>query len=126
MTSSRRICLRAVEWRMEQATAETRREMRRGLHSLELISGSAVLIGVLLTCEWIFGSHHAFVGEKSAIMQAYVFSLARSLLPMLAGMGIATVSEWIRAWAESRIEDITVEMKNGSSEVMSYLCRLES
>jgi biopolymer transport protein ExbB/TolQ len=119
-----RLAIRCAEWKMHQAMQVEHRRLGRGLWSLATISSTAFLIAMIETVWRILGSFGPIVGEKSALLQYLVFSIANALVPMLAGLALATA-----AWCAFRIintkrDNLNGEMQIAISETLQVLAVL--
>jgi biopolymer transport protein ExbB/TolQ len=111
----------AVERRMQRAAAEVDLAMERGLTGLASIAATAPFVGLFGTC---VGMINAFIGgstEKRTFLAALTKMLSESLVPTALSLLVAIPSWWAHQYFTTRMESFKVEMKNGSSEILTYL-----
>jgi biopolymer transport protein ExbB/TolQ len=106
------IAVRSAEWKMQQAMKVVHRDLGRGLWSLATISSTAFLIAMIETLWRILASFGPIIGEKGALLQRLIFSIANALVPMLAGLALATA-----AWCAFRIISAKRDFLNGEMQI---------
>jgi biopolymer transport protein ExbB/TolQ len=102
---------------MERSSARSYAEMRRGLGSLATVASVAPFVGLLGTVMGIFGSFttgHGGIGRLTSRLSEALEMTAMGLLPAVA-------AAWCYNYLTSRLECFQVEMKNASSELITYL-----
>jgi biopolymer transport protein ExbB/TolQ len=116
--------LHPVERRMNQKAAEVRHDLGQGLWCLGSVSATAFLFGSL---EMILRVIQAFgmvgCGDDVCRAASFLFKLANTLCPALAGLLIAVPTHLCyRAFREQQ-EQFALEMRLATSEVLTFLER---
>lgn len=119
--TTRRIAIRSAEWKMHQAMKAEHRHLGEGLWSLATISSTAFLVAMIETLWRILASFGPIVGEKGALLQRLIFSIANALVPMLAGLALATAAWCAFRTIVSKRETLSGEMELATSATLQVL-----
>jgi biopolymer transport protein ExbB/TolQ len=119
--------LHPVERRMNQKTAEVRQNLGQGLWCLGSVSATAFFLGSL---EMILRVIQSFgmsgCGDDACRAASFLFKLADTLHPVLAGLLIAVPTHICYRQLRNQLDQFTLEMKLATSEVLTFLARAEA
>jgi biopolymer transport protein ExbB/TolQ len=111
----------AVERQMHRTAAEVDLAMGKHLSGLASIAATAPFVGLFGTSIGIVNSFRGSDGDKSTILAALTGLLSESLVPTALSLLVAIVAWCGYQYFTTRMEAFKVEMKNGSSELLTYL-----
>jgi biopolymer transport protein ExbB/TolQ len=109
----------------ERASTIFIQELKRGLNVLATIATSAPFIGLFGT---IFGIINAFRGmavTASAGIGAVASGIAEALITTAFGIAVAIIALWFFNLLSGRIEVLTAEMSNTTSQIVDFFIRKE-
>ena len=98
--------------------------MKRGLNSLASIAATAPLVGLFGTVLGVFDVFRGGSTEKSTLMRLYARSLSESLAPTVLGLFVGVLACCFYRYLLARLENVDIEMRNGSLQLMDELIRL--
>lgn len=120
---SREDLLDTVRRSIQRATALTNNDLKKGVASLATIGATAPFIGLLGTT---IGVINAFVGiatTGSGGIGAISAGISEALVKTALGLFVAIPAVWFYNYLTGRLEYLTVEMDNSSSELVDYFIK---
>jgi biopolymer transport protein ExbB len=120
---SREDVLDTVRRSIQRATALTNNDLKKGVASLATIGATAPFIGLLGTT---IGVINAFVGiatTGSGGIGAISAGISEALVKTALGLFVAIPAVWFYNYLSGRLEYLTVEMDNSSSELVDYFIK---
>jgi biopolymer transport protein ExbB len=119
--------LDAVERACARRVSTIRLEMRRGLSSLATIASVAPFFGVIGTLTGIFVAYQgsAGSGDRWMVFAGITGRVSEALVLTGLGLFVALIAFCGREHLVSKLENLDVEMKTASLELISELARLK-
>jgi len=111
---------------IQRANALTSADLKRGVSALATIGATAPFVGLLGT---VVGIINAFVGiasTGSGGIGAVSAGIAEALVETALGLLVAIPAVWLYNYFTGRLEHLTVEMDNSSSELVDYFVKKAS
>lgn len=105
------------------AAFKARIELSHGMTSLASVASTAPFLGIMGTLMGIFASFKGVAGNAVSIRAAVAWGLSNALLPTALGVLVALLAHWGRKHLLAKLNDLDVEMKMASLELVNELSR---
>lgn len=116
----------SVERSLERSTVATLSDLRRGIPGLATIATTAPFVGLLGT---VIGIIHAFediAGAQGAGgFETVSQGIAEALIATALGLVVAIPAAWMFNYLSGRIDRLSAEMENSSSELLDFFLDLD-
>jgi len=107
----------------ERAAAITHEELKRGTNALATIGSTAPFVGLNGTTVGIINAFQGMSEAEGAGIGAVAGGISEALVTTAFGLFVAVPAVWFFNYFVSRIEGLTVEMDNSSSELIDYFIK---
>ncbi|HEY4563989.1 MAG TPA: MotA/TolQ/ExbB proton channel family protein [Thermoanaerobaculia bacterium] len=113
---------------LERTRAMTTTELSRGVGSLATIATTSPFIGLFGTVVGIVHAFHdiAANGGGGGMMTTVSQGIAEALLTTALGLVVAVPAAWMFNYLSQRIQGLSLEMENSSSELIDFFLEREA
>ena len=115
---------------LERTRAMTTTELSRGVGSLATIATTSPFIGLFGTVVGIVHAFHDIAanggGGGSGMMTTVSQGIAEALLTTALGLVVAVPAAWMFNYLSQRIQGLSLEMENSSSELIDFFLEREA
>jgi biopolymer transport protein ExbB/biopolymer transport protein TolQ len=122
-TLSREDLLDTVRRSIQRATALTNNDLKKGVASLATIGATAPFIGLLGTTIGVINAFVGIAATGSGGIGAISAGISEALVKTALGLFVAIPAVMFYNYLTGRLEYLTVEMDNSSSELVDYFIK---
>jgi biopolymer transport protein ExbB/TolQ len=117
----RRDAIEAAIRSMSRSAARVSADLRSGMGSQLAIAAAAPFIGMFGTMTGIINAFGPSGTERATMMKMIAERISGALILTAIGMAAAIAAIWCHDYLRVRVESFQVEMRNASSEMVTYI-----